>query len=42
VSGLENSVVAKKVFAAADALKNLNFVDRSDLKDIADLLRSAN
>lgn len=40
VSGLENSVVAKKVFAAADASKNLTIVNRSDLKEVADLLRS--
>jgi hypothetical protein len=33
-------VVAKKVFSAAEASKNLTFVDRSDLKDIAELLRS--
>ncbi|MGZ0173404.1 MAG: acetylxylan esterase [Planctomycetales bacterium] len=42
VSGLENSLVAKKVFSAADASKNLTFVDRSDLKDITELLRSPN
>ncbi|MGZ0166660.1 MAG: acetylxylan esterase [Planctomycetales bacterium] len=40
ISGLENSEVPKKVFAAAGASKNLTFVDRSDLEDISDLLAS--
>lgn len=42
VSGLEDPVVARKVFAAADASKNLTVLDPTDLKDIADLLASPN